>query len=102
LRAEYSARFIEFFTHPDNAKQIFLESGEVFESTNYTVDESEVDPISREILSKLREAEQTYDYFEGMTSSAVKIEFPASLSALVLDQLTPEKFAENLRNANMQ
>jgi raffinose/stachyose/melibiose transport system substrate-binding protein len=102
LRAEYSARFIEFFTHPDNAKQIFLESGEVFESTNYTVDESEVDPISREILGKLREAGQTYDYFEGMTSSAVKIEFPASLSALVLDQLTPEKFAENLRNANMQ
>jgi len=101
-RAQYAAKFIEFFTSPENAKRIFLESGEVFESTNYEVSDTDVDPISKEMLDKLNDAEQTYDYFEGMTSSAVKIEFPASLSGLVLGQFTPEQFAENLRAASRQ
>mgnify|MGYP001352905460 CR=1 FL=1 len=101
-RAQYAAKFIEFFTSPENAKRIFLESGEVFESTHYEVSDTDVDPISKEMLDKLNDAEQTYDYFEGMTSSAVKIEFPASLSGLVLGQFTPEQFAENLRAASRQ
>jgi raffinose/stachyose/melibiose transport system substrate-binding protein len=66
------------------------------------VSDTDVDPISKEMLDKLNDAEQTYDYFEGMTSSAVKIEFPASLSGLVLGQFTPEQFAENLRAASRQ
>lgn len=102
-RAEYTAKFIEFFTHPDNAKKIFLESGEIFESTNYQIEQDDqVDAISQEILSKLNAAPQTYDYFEGMTGSAVKIEFPTALSGLVLGQFTAEQFVEMLKKASME
>jgi ABC-type sugar transport system, periplasmic component len=102
-RAEYAAKFIEFFTHPGNAKQIFLESGEIFESTNYSIEDGDpIDPISQEILKKLNEAPQTFDYFEGMTSSAVKIEFPAALSGLVLGEYTPEQFVDMLKKANSE
>lgn len=102
-RAEYSAKFIEFFTHPDNAKDIFLKSGEIFESTDYKIEESDkVDAISKEILNQLNAAPQTYDYFEGMTGSAVKIQFPTALSGLVLGQLTPEQFVEELKKASME
>lgn len=100
-RSEYTAKFIEFFTSPDNAKQIFLESGEIFESTNYVIEEKDqVDPISQQILNKLNAAPQTFDYFEGMTSSAVKIEFPTALSGLVLGEFTPEQFVEMLSKAS--
>lgn len=100
-KAEYAAKFIEFFTHPDNAKQIFLQSGEIFNSTNYQIEETdEVDPLTQEILARTNAAPQTYNYFEGMVSSGVKTEFPAALSGLVLGEFTPEQFAQRLKTAS--
>lgn len=102
-RAEYAAKFIEFFTHPDNAKQIFLESGEIFESTNYKIESADkVDALSQEIMKQLNTAPQLFDYFEGMTASAVKIEFPAALSGLILGEYTPEQFVDKLKKSSSE
>jgi len=102
-KEEYAAKFIEYFTHPDNAKKIFLQSGEIFNSTNYKVDETDqIDALTREILTKTNAAPQTYNYYEGMVSSGVKTEFPVALSGLVLGEFTPEQFAARLLKASQE
>ncbi len=103
IKAEFAAKFIEFFTNPENSKQIFLQSGEIFNSTNYKIEESDkVDPLTKEVLTKINAAPQTYNYFEGMVSSGVKTEFPVALSGLVLGEFTPEQFAQRLVKASQQ
>lgn len=102
-KEEFAAKFIEFFTSPENAKQIFVQSGEIFNSTNYKVEETDkVDAITKEILAKVNAAPQTYNYFEGMVSSAVKTEFPVALSGLVLGEFTAEQFVDRLVKASQQ
>ncbi|WP_199617601.1 ABC transporter substrate-binding protein [Paenibacillus alkalitolerans] len=102
-KEEFAAKFIEYFISPENAKQIFLQSGEIFNSTNYELAETDnVDRITQDILAKVNEAPQTYNYFEGMVSSGVKTEFPAALSGLVLGEYTPEQFVERVVKASQQ
>jgi raffinose/stachyose/melibiose transport system substrate-binding protein len=102
-KAEFAAKFIEFFTNPENSKQIFLQSGEIFNSTNYKIEESDkIDPLTKEVLTKIKAAPQTYNYFEGMVSSGVKTEFPVALSGLVLNEFTAEQFAQRLIKASKQ
>lgn len=101
-KEEAVIKFLKFLTNPDNVKKVSLESGSLFEVKVNIKPEDNLDRIQGEMTSQSNSAPYNVPHFAGSVKPAVATEFPQAISSLVLGEITPEQFAEELKKADQQ
>ncbi len=90
--------FFKYICDPDRVLELANSSGSLFA---INIDSSQItDPVQAEIAKQCAEASFLIGHFQGMSSTAVTTEFPAALESLVLGDITPEEFVEQLKAAD--
>lgn len=100
-REEYAVAFMKHLTSPENAKKLFLASGAFMEASSYEITEEDgADRIAVELLNKRADAPYTFDHLINSKDIKVQNEFPVAVSAMALDEITPEEFVKRLEEAD--
>lgn len=90
--------FFKYICDPAKVLELANSSGSLFaiaiDSTQLT------DPVQAEIVKQANEADFMVGHFQGSVSTPVANAFPAALEALVLGDITPEEFVEELKAAD--
>ncbi len=90
--------FFKYICDPDRVLELANSSGALFA---INIDASKItDPVQAEIAQQCSDAAFLIGHFQGMNSTAVVTEFPAALESLVLGDITPEEFVEQLKAAD--
>lgn len=90
--------FFKYICDPEKVLELANSSGSLFaidiDSTKLT------DPVQAEIVKQASEADFMVGHFQGSVSTPVANAFPAALEALVLGDISPEEFVEELKAAD--
>ena len=96
-KAEAVQAFFEYITDPDKVAELADSSGALF---SIEIDSSKLsDPLQAEIVQQSNDAAFTIDYFSAAMPTTVVNAFPAALESLVLGDITPAEFVEQLKAA---
>ncbi len=97
---KYAVEFMKYLTAPENAKRMFLDGGNFMESSKYEVAAADnANPVSVAIKELLAAKPYGFDHLITANKTTVQTEFPASISALVLGEITEQVFIERLEKA---
>lgn len=89
--------FFEYITDEERVLELTNSSGSVF---SVNIDDDKVtDKVQSEIIKQSKNAEFTIGTFQSQVETAVMTAFPPALEAMVLGDITPEEFVEQLKAA---
>lgn len=90
--------FFKYICDPERVVELSNSSGSMFA---INIDTTKItDPVQAEIIKQAAEATFTVGHFQGSVSTPVANAFPAALESLVLGDITPEEFVEQLKAAD--
>lgn len=90
--------FFEFITRPDKVLELANSSGSLF---SVKIDENKIeDPIQAQIIKDSQNAAFQIGTFNANVSTQVSNAFSAALESMVLGDITPEEFVEQLKAAD--
>lgn len=90
--------FFSYICDPDKVLELANSSGSLFA---IAIDSTKLEnPVQAEIVKQANEADFMIGHFQGSVSTPVANAFPAALEALVLGDITPEEFVEELKAAD--
>jgi raffinose/stachyose/melibiose transport system substrate-binding protein len=93
---------MKFLTSPESSKRLFIEGG-VSLSAKFDLTEEEkskISPVLSDFTDVTANASQSLVQIARVIKPGASAEFASLLEALVMDQLTPEEFAQRLDEAN--
>lgn len=97
-KQEAIEKFFEFITNPEKVTDLANSSGALF-SIKINADDIE-DPKQAEIINQNSEAPFTIESFSASVSTKVANAFPAALESLVLKEISPKEFVQQLIDAD--
>lgn len=90
--------FFKFITEKERIVELTNDSGSVF---SVKIDNNELtDDLQAEIIKQSSEATFTIETFQSAMPTEVMSAFPPALESMVLGDITPEEFVEQLKAAN--
>lgn len=90
--------FFEYITDTERVLELTNSSGSVF---SVNIDDNKVtDKVQSEIIKQSKKAQFTVGTFQSEVETAVMTAFPPALEAMVLGDITPEEFVEQLKAAD--
>jgi raffinose/stachyose/melibiose transport system substrate-binding protein len=98
-KEEAVVKFLKYITEPENVKKISMASGAMFVVKTNVGANDEIERLQGQMMKQSSEAPYVVPHFEMSVSASVATEFPQALSALVLNDITPEQFIEMLKSA---
>lgn len=96
-KADAVIKFMKYLTDPERASELSAKSGALFYVKSVETGE-EMERLQADIIQMVNEAPYIVGHFQYMTPPAVYNELPMALSGLVLGELTPEEFVEQLNS----
>jgi len=94
-KAAAAIKFLKYITDPDRVAELSAASGALFYVKSGEL-EFEMERLQAEMVEQVNQAPYIVGHFEYMSPARVYNEFPMALSGLVLGELTPEEFVEQL------
>lgn len=92
--------FLKYLTNPDNVKKVSMASGALFVVKVDLGAGDGVEKLQAQMIEQSAAAPYVVPHFQGSVKPGVASEFPQALSALILGEMTPEKFVEALKKAD--
>lgn len=98
-KEEAIVKFLKYLTDPENVKKISMESGAMFVIKTNVNENDNIERLQGQMMKQSSEAPYVVPHFNMSVPASIATEFPQALSALVLDDITPQEFIEMLKSA---